>query len=702
MTKIAVFLPACPWGPIDESAPGKGLGGRETALVNLCVEWAKVGIEVYAFVPRDQTAVYVPMEGTGFVRWIPGEHILYVLPQIDPDLFISWENMDVIAALRDAGYEGTCAIEMQVAHLDAAPEDLLLVDKICALSPWAKRFLEHQHPTFPADNIVVLPNGITMEHTFHDHVIKDGSDDWDFDAANFIYSSSPDRGLHHLLTMWPEIQEMVQQRSGKKAKLHICYGLENFVGNSRWSHREDGRRALMIEDLIEQDGVVYHGRISQDVLRLYQQRCDAMLYPCDTLQPTETGCLVAGTPIDCPRDFALYPDGVPIEEIEVGQLVWTINEETQIFELKRVQRAWKTRIDAPIWKVTLDSGQVIEGTEEHPFMKRDGSWVEMASLQPGDSLMPLYRDFEPRLRINPNGPNGGAWKDEYKEVGDVLWPDVFGGRDMVVHHEDERHANTSEENLSLLTRNEHRDAHDMRGGWTKVNDEMSPEERAKRIARTTALAGKRWATVPVAERRLYWHKTHPEHRCVKPCDVCEQLYNHVVEKITSNTPGLTMEQRRSYLRWEREAIRREDAKAAGNPFMDDNPKSEFFNHKVISVEFTGAAADVYNLEVEENHNYVVHGVVVHNCISIIEALGMKLPVATTDCDCLGEEFGDYTFMSDHANLPTGYDDYLHMVQAALDCGDVWKTIGQRFAQTRIWPVIAQQWIEEFELEVAHV
>ncbi len=42
-------------------------------------------------------------------------------------------------------------------------------------------------------------------------------------------------------------------------------------------------------------------------------------------------------------------------------------------------------------EVVLDTGQSIFCTPDHPFMLRDGQWLEAGNLRPGTSLMPLYR-----------------------------------------------------------------------------------------------------------------------------------------------------------------------------------------------------------------------------------------------------------------------------------------------------------------------
>ena len=56
-------------------------------------------------------------------------------------------------------------------------------------------------------------------------------------------------------------------------------------------------------------------------------------------------------------------------------------------------KAWRTKQNAELVKVSLDSGETITCTPNHRFMLRDGSYKEAKDLQENDSLMPLYRKY---------------------------------------------------------------------------------------------------------------------------------------------------------------------------------------------------------------------------------------------------------------------------------------------------------------------
>jgi glycosyltransferase involved in cell wall biosynthesis len=295
--KIGLFLAESPWGDIDETTMNKGLGGRETALVQLAIQWAGLGVDVYAFVPRSDTKITKVMgdEGeagpVGTVRWIPMDGVIDMAPILGLDMMVSWENPYLFKEL--AGKDvGRRVVEMQVAHLRGDRVSMRYVDNIAALSNWAGDFLHEQHPYFDRDKIVTLPNGIDINR-FADfkpwHFINDP--DEGRVKFHFIYSSSPDRGLHHLLKMWRDIWIDLGKEYEIDAELHVCYGAEKFIESSRWSHREDSMRALDIERLIDQEGVTYHGKVGQDVLAKMMLASDALLYPCDTMSPTETGCI---------------------------------------------------------------------------------------------------------------------------------------------------------------------------------------------------------------------------------------------------------------------------------------------------------------------------------------------------------------------------------------------------------------------------
>jgi hypothetical protein len=90
-------------------------------------------------------------------------------------------------------------------------------------------------------------------------------------------------------------------------------------------------------------------------------------------------CFVAGTPV-------LTADGTkPIEDIVVGDKVWTRNLVTGLDELQLVAETFVHQTLA-LYHLTID-GSVVSTTAEHPFMVQDKGWQMAGNLRPGDVLI---------------------------------------------------------------------------------------------------------------------------------------------------------------------------------------------------------------------------------------------------------------------------------------------------------------------------
>ena len=76
---------------------------------------------------------------------------------------------------------------------------------------------------------------------------------------------------------------------------------------------------------------------------------------------------------------------VPIEDIEIGDYVWSENTETGEKELKKVLSVSVTETDVLV-HVTTENGTVINTTENHPFYVEGKGWCAAAELEDGDVL----------------------------------------------------------------------------------------------------------------------------------------------------------------------------------------------------------------------------------------------------------------------------------------------------------------------------
>lgn len=307
--RIANVLISGVWGDVSPSALERGIGGREGAMVYLSREWARLGHEVTSFVNCERgkrfgeplsedhwghNPMYRGLSLTGFHEYMPLNMTKGMLQNMPWDVVIAWECPSIFKDPVAAENIKLRVCEMQVAHLNNSELRAAnkFLDVMCGLSDWHCEFLVHQGVDMPRDKIVTLPNGI--DHTRYKTTGFNAPIRWANKKTKpgknwkFVYSSSPDRGLWHLLKCWPEIKKL-----NRGATLQVGYGVRNWTEVVKYSHGRVAEMAVEIEIGMEQEGVKDIGKIGQGKLAKLQLSADAWLYPFDPIQPTETGCITA-------------------------------------------------------------------------------------------------------------------------------------------------------------------------------------------------------------------------------------------------------------------------------------------------------------------------------------------------------------------------------------------------------------------------
>lgn len=260
------------WSPMD--AITKGLGGSETMAIRNASRLAEMGwrVRVFAAVPHEQAAHGV-------------EYLPYWMH--DPT-----EEVDALIVSRIPGYlqalGGRGAFNAGRVYLwlhDAAYEDLerhVDYDGVWCVGEWQAR---HLFGDRWEEDATVVPNGIGR----HDY---DGNPDLSFDerAPRVVYSSSPDRGLEHLLQMWPQIHRLCEER-GVEPELVIAYG---FTSTYEAAAQADPSlatlRARIEAAAASMPGVRLTGSIGQPELHKLQRESRVWAYP--TAFP-EVSCITA-------------------------------------------------------------------------------------------------------------------------------------------------------------------------------------------------------------------------------------------------------------------------------------------------------------------------------------------------------------------------------------------------------------------------
>lgn len=185
-----------------------------------------------------------------------------------------------------------------------------------------------------------------------------------------------------------------------------------------------------------------------------------------------------------------------ISRIQKGEdvRVFAYSKEKGRIALCRATAGGRTRKKTEVWEVMLDNGETVKATPDHSFLLRSGEYRQLRDLQPGDSLMPLYRKKK-----------ASQWKTVYdwaylnngesEMVHNLAALDVHGvqirGGAKVVHHKDGNGCNNSISNLQVMGRSAHMRIHSKQGwknkgkgkrwtGWwdSSVAERMNAERRA--------------------------------------------------------------------------------------------------------------------------------------------------------------------------------------------------------------------------------
>jgi len=264
--------------------------------------------------------------------------------------------------------------------------------------------------------------------------------------------------------------------------------------------------------------------------------------------------------------------------------VYSTNTETGKIEIKYGRNPRKTGNNKEVWKLTLDDGSELKATPDHMILKRDLTYVKLKDLKSGDSISPFNSSISnTRYRQISNvgaRMSGGLHRNkrQYRLIHDFNYAKTYESKEYALHHIDFDSFNDSYDNLELMTHERHTRLHaDLMMGLNNPYHMMSDEWKFN------------FASNP--------GKTNPKYSGFTNSEILEhgiKLFN-AKGKVT----------KRNWIEY---------AKNTGLPqhLANDfrfgtfsNFKNQVSaNHKVVSIEFLGHE-DVYNITVDDNHNYNV-------------------------------------------------------------------------------------------------
>lgn len=351
--------------------------------------------------------------------------------------------------------------------------------------------------------------------------------------------------------------------------------------------------------------------------------------------PAESLCLSGDTVVQT------YGGNKEIKDIASGDLVYSFNEAEHKIELKKVIASTMTKKNATVIKVVFDNGQEIICTPEHRFAVRcvsqddkgmfDGResirYVQGQYLRVGDRIKSNY------IHMNVDGrPECSIYHNGCKQLIQNINAEYSLGikeDGWVTHHKDGNCQNNSFENLEYMLDREHRIHH--------MNETIKPycytSEQQK--GNKNSFFGKKH-TARARQLNRIKHINKPVVRTDlsgKVIDTFECVEDVKKRGFTTHLVGQACKGLRKI------------NKQIKSPHYYKNSLWYYAdiaecNHKVAAIEQIEETIPVYDIEVEDNHNFFVggdQGILVHNCGLQVEQFRKKYGIV--------ENVSDRTYVS---------------------------------------------------------
>ena len=187
---------------------------------------------------------------------------------------------------------------------------------------------------------------------------------------------------------------------------------------------------------------------------------DGRIRPAFLLNGTVTGrissvCIRKGTKIEVVRDISKYPDGINIEDVKPGDLVYCYDKNCKptIRRVKNVVCNGRKDLVRVKWvsKGNHETGY-LDCTPDHRIRLVTGDYVRADELERGDSVLSMGRNLN-RIYFTNN-----HWYLEHRFVYTKLSGSIPEGFD--IHHIDRNHYNNVPDNLECINHSEHSTLHD--------------------------------------------------------------------------------------------------------------------------------------------------------------------------------------------------------------------------------------------------
>lgn len=354
----------------------------------------------------------------------------------------------------------------------------------------------------------------------------------------------------------------------------------------------------------------------------------------------------------------MYKSG---EEFEI----WSYNIEKHRIDIGKAHSPRKTGSNKDVYKITFDNNSYIIATSNHPILMNNYEYKNVENIKPGERVIPFNSFIKnghhiiSTLKYGQKSAHQYAWFIKNNE---------FINKPFCIHHKDENKLNNNISNLEKLTIPEHIKIHsDNR--WKSENH----KEFMLKLFNERILAGREKIRSDKIKNSWTYNRKVEFGNYIKSLYMSNPSYKenikHVGSKngrylndLTSDFIYVESKKYREYTKFikdigfSNEAVRNrmnklgfkswEDLRKhhAINLMVENKNKSlshiikispysrsyfydimkekgfscwsdfqnNYENHQVVSIEYYGKS-DVYDLTVDNFHNFNANGIIVHNC-----------------------------------------------------------------------------------------
>lgn len=267
------------------TAEYRGLGGSEISNIRIAEELVRLGHDVQVFCSTPSPLTY---NGVKYLSEAPSETVF--------DLCLHSRGFDERFFKGKLNFALIHDYNPEYAKNFAALVRTQKIDKIFCMSRWHKLEMMKLLPQLEEKDFYILRMGVKKEF-FTPRV------SWsDPDAPRLCYTSTPFRGLEHLLTIFPKVRAAIP-----RAELHL-YGGFDIYGTPLPKNE-------LYAEFAKMPGVVVHGNLPQKKLAEELCRNDLFVYPC--IYP-EVGCIAVKEAITAGLPVVTSPQPAIMELVENG------------------------------------------------------------------------------------------------------------------------------------------------------------------------------------------------------------------------------------------------------------------------------------------------------------------------------------------------------------------------------------------------